>query len=56
VSIMGEVWYLPEEELIIGGPFLRMYFNKTSCWDLGIVVIQDIALPAFSYTYKFNQN
>ncbi len=56
VSIMGEVWYLPAEELIIGGPFLRMYFNKTSCWDLGIVITQEIAFPAFSYTYKFNQN
>lgn len=60
ISFMGELYYIPELEFTIAGPFIRMYFNKTSCWDLGILFFNveniNFAVPTFSYTFKFNQD
>lgn len=60
LSFMGEFYYIPELETTIAGPFLRMYFNKTTCWDLGLLFFgtdgEVYPLPAFSYTFKFNQD
>lgn len=60
LSFMGEFYYIPELETTITGPFLRMYFNKTSCWDLGLLFFgtdgEVYPIPAFSYTFKFNQD
>ncbi len=60
LALMGEFWVLPENNTVFGGPFLRMFFNKTHTYDVGLVYmyIDDFPLiiPAFSYTFKFNQN
>lgn len=60
ISFMGELYYIPELETTIAGPFLRMYFNKSSCWDAGLLFLgrndKIYPLPAFSYTFKFNQD
>lgn len=60
LSFMGEFYYIPELETTITAPFLRMYFNKTTCWDIGLLFIRtddySFPLPAFSYTFKFNQD
>ncbi len=60
LAFMGEFWVLPETNTVFGGPFLRMFFNKTATYDMGLVYILvddfPLLLPAFSYTYKFNQN
>lgn len=60
LALMGEFWVLPETNTVFGGPFLRMFFNKTATYDMGIVYLyvddMPLLLPAFSYTHKFNQN
>jgi hypothetical protein len=60
LALMGEFWVLPDVNTVVGGPFLRMFFNKTATYDIGLVYLYadefPIILPAFSYTYKFNQN
>ncbi len=68
LSFMAEVYHIPELKFTIGGPFLRFYFNKTACWDFGLIFFKSESifsyndernlriLPAFSYTFKFNQD
>ncbi len=60
IALMGEFWYLPETDYYFGGPFIRMFFNKTSTYDIGIVGLkvedgESFLIPTFSYTYKFSQ-
>lgn len=61
LSLMGELWYLPESGIFFGGPCFRLYGNKRSSFDLGIWSIKNsdnnssIFLPVVGYTYKFDK-
>ncbi len=54
LSLMGELWYLPEVGVFFGGPCFRLYNNKKSSFDLGIWSIGGTPfIPVFGYTYNF---
>jgi hypothetical protein len=61
LSLIGELWYLPESGVFFGGPSLRQYRNKKSSFDFGIWSIKNgatnrgIFLPVVGYTYKFDK-
>ena len=61
LSLMGELWYLPESGIFFGGPCFRLYGNKRSSFDLGIWSVKtgdsngSIFLPVVGYTYKFDK-
>ena len=57
LSLMGELWYLPEVGVFFGGPCFRLYKSKKSSYDFGIwgIGIKDKNpfIPVVGYTYKF---
>jgi len=61
LSLMGELWYLPEVGVFFGGPCFRLYNNKKSSFDLGIWSIAATGtgvtpfIPVVGYTYKFEK-
>jgi hypothetical protein len=63
LSLMGELWYLPEAGVFFGGPCLRIFNNnrRKSSFDLGIWSIgvnnSEGApfIPVVGYTYKFEK-
>ena len=61
LSLMGELWYLPEVGVFFGGPCFRLYNNKKSSFDLGIWSIAASGtggtpfIPVVGYTYKFEK-
>lgn len=61
LSLMGELWYLPEAGVFFGGPCFRLYNNKKSSFDLGIWTVKAPDLgtiplfPVVGYTYKFEK-
>lgn len=61
LSLMGELWYLPEVGVFFGGPCFRLYNNKKSSFDLGIWSINAPNsggipfIPVVGYTYKFEK-
>ncbi len=61
LSLMGELWYLPEVGVFFGGPCFRLYNNKKSSFDLGIWSIGSPDnggipfVPVVGYTYKFEK-
>lgn len=61
LSLMGELWYLPEVGVFFGGPCFRLYNNKKSSFDLGIWSIAAKGtggtpfIPVVGYTYKFEK-
>lgn len=61
LSLMGELWYLPESGIFFGGPCFRLYGNKRASFDLGIWSVKtgdsngSIFLPVVGYTYKFDK-
>ena len=56
VSFQTEFYYIPEEEILFGGPSWRIYNNKKATWDIGVWYIanpgQNFAVPVFSLAYK----
>jgi len=61
LSLMGELWYLPEVGVFFGGPCFRLYNNKKSSFDFGIWSIGAKGtggvpfIPVVGYTYKFEK-
>ena len=62
LSLMGELWYLPEVGVFFGGPCFRLYKSKKSSYDFGIwrLGINEAHktvpfIPVFGYTYKFEK-
>jgi hypothetical protein len=63
LSLMGELWYLPEVGLFFGGPCLRIFNNnkRKSSFDVGIWSIAASGtggtpiIPVVGYTYKFEK-
>lgn len=61
LSLMGELWYLPEVGVFFGGPCFRLYNNKKSSFDLGIWSVNASNsggipfIPVVGYTYKFEK-
>lgn len=63
LSLMGELWYLPEVGVFFGGPCLRIFNNnrRKSSFDLGIWSIAASGtrgapfIPVVGYTYKFEK-
>lgn len=61
LSLMGELWYLPEVGVVFGGPCFRLYNNKKSSFDLGIWSVGAPEtgsipfIPVVGYTYKFEK-
>ena len=61
LSLMGELWYLPEVGVFFGGPCFRLYNNKKSSFDLGIWSVNAPNsggipfIPVVGYTYKFEK-
>lgn len=61
LSLLGELWYLPESGIFFGGPCFRLYRNKKSSFDLGIWSVKSgdldggILIPVVGYTYKFDK-
>ncbi len=61
LSLMGELWYLPEVGVFFGGPCFRLYNNKKSSFDLGIWSINAPnsggipLIPVVGYTFKFEK-
>ena len=60
LSLMGELWYLPEVGVFFGGPCFRLYKSKKSSYDFGIwrLGINETHktlpfIPVFGYTYNF---
>ena len=57
LSLMGELWYLPEAGVFFGGPCFRLYKSKKSSFDFGIWCIgvedKNPFIPVFGYTYNF---
>ena len=57
LSLMGELWYLPEVGVFFGGPCIRLYKSKKSSFDFGIWCIgvedKNPFIPVFGYTYNF---
>ena len=63
LSLMGELWYLPQAGVFFGGPCFRLYNNKKSSFDMGIwgIAVPDLGgtgtpvIPVVGYTYKFQK-
>ena len=62
LSLMGELWYLPEVGVFFGGPCFRLYKSKKSSYDFGIWALgineahKTVPfIPVFGYTYKFEK-
>jgi hypothetical protein len=61
LSLMGELWYLPEVGVFFGGPCFRLYNNKKSSFDLGIwsIIAPNSGgiplIPVVGYTFKFEK-
>ena len=62
LSLMGELWYLPEVGVFFGGPCFRLYKSKKSSYDFGIWALGKNEahktvpfIPVFGYTYKFEK-
>jgi hypothetical protein len=60
LSLMGELWYLPEAGVFFGGPCFRLYKSKKSSYDFGIWLLginethKTVPfIPVFGYTYNF---
>ena len=57
LSLMGELWYLPEAGVFFGGPCFRLYKSKKSSYDFGIWCIgikdKNPFIPVVGYTYNF---
>jgi len=57
LSLMGELWYLPEAGVFFGGPCFRLYKSKKSSFDFGIWCIgvedKNPLIPVVGYTYNF---
>jgi hypothetical protein len=57
LSLMGELWYLPEAGVFFGGPCFRLYKSKKSSFDFGIWCIgvedKNPFIPVVGYTYNF---
>ena len=60
LSLMGELWYLPEVGVFFGGPCFRLYKSKKSSYDFGIWALginethKTVPfIPVVGYTYKF---
>ena len=55
LSLMGELWYLPEVGVFFGGPCFRLYKSKKSSYDFGIWRLGKTVpfIPVVGYTYNF---
>ena len=58
VSFQTEFYFIPEEEILIGGPSWRIYNNKKATWDIGVWYVvnpgQNFAIPVFSLAFKID--